>query len=145
MPDREWDSATFLFFTAALKGETNIKKIYRCKKIRRNDCQELRRAAMSRRLSALLVNLWLTPAKDEFCETGSAGFGVPFWQAGVADHIEQVSTDEGTAMTFRLSREEGLFAGTPTGANVIAALRLAERLGPRGMKYLRTYGAKLGS
>jgi cysteine synthase A len=49
-------------------------------------------------------------------------------------------------MTKRLAREEGLFAGTSTGANVIAALRLAERLGPdatvvtvlcdTGMKYL---------
>lgn len=55
-------------------------------------------------------------------------------------------------MALRLAREEGLFAGTSTGANVIAALRLAERLGPgatvvtvmcdTGMKYLRTYGAK---
>ena len=50
-------------------------------------------------------------------------------------------------MTLRLAREEGLFAGTSTGANVIAALRLAEQLGPgativtvmcdTGMKYLR--------
>ena len=49
-----------------------------------------------------------------------------------------------------LAREEGLFAGTSTGANVYAALRLAERLGPdatvvtvmcdTGMKYLRTFG-----
>lgn len=59
------------------------------------------------------------------------------------------------SMVFRLAREEGLFAGTSTGANVIAALRLAEQLGPAativtvmcdtGMKYLRTYGAKLNS
>ncbi len=56
-------------------------------------------------------------------------------------------------MAFRLAREEGLFAGTSTGANVIAALRLADKLGPcatvvtvlcdTGMKYLRTYGAAL--
>jgi cysteine synthase A len=56
-------------------------------------------------------------------------------------------------MALRLAREEGLFAGTSTGANVIAALRLAEQLGDgstvvtllcdSGMKYLRTYGAKL--
>jgi cysteine synthase A len=82
-----------------------------------------------------------------------AGFIVPLWQQGVADQIEQVSTEEATAMAFRLAREEGLFAGTSTGANVIAALRLAEQLGPNasivtvmcdtGMKYLRTYGAKL--
>jgi cysteine synthase len=84
-----------------------------------------------------------------------AGFVVPLWQKNVADQIEQVSTDEATAMAFRLAREEGLFAGTSTGANVIAALRLAERLRPgativtvmcdTGMKYLRTYGTKLST
>ncbi|WP_243369828.1 PLP-dependent cysteine synthase family protein [Microvirga solisilvae] len=82
-----------------------------------------------------------------------AGYVVPLWQRSIADDIERVSTEDATAMAFRLAREEGLFAGTSTGANVIAALRLAERLGPQativtvmcdtGMKYLRTFGAKL--
>jgi cysteine synthase len=75
-----------------------------------------------------------------------AGFVVPLWQDGIADQIDQVSTAEAMAMTLRLAREEGLFAGTSTGGNVIAALRLAEQLGPgstvvtvmcdTGMKYL---------
>ena len=75
-----------------------------------------------------------------------AGFIVPLWQENTADQIEQVSTEEAKAMVVRLAREEGLFAGTSTGANVIAALRLAEQLGPdatvatimcdTGMKYL---------
>jgi len=75
-----------------------------------------------------------------------AGFVVPLWQDGIADLIEQTSTEEAGAMSRRLAREEGLFAGTSTGANVIAALRLAEQLGPAstivtvmcdtGMKYL---------
>jgi cysteine synthase A len=75
-----------------------------------------------------------------------AGFVVPLWQQGIADQIEQVSTEEAMAMANRLAREEGLFAGTSTGANVIAALRVAEQLGPdattvtvmcdTGMKYL---------
>jgi len=75
-----------------------------------------------------------------------AGFVVPLWHEGIADRIEQVSTEDAVAMTVRLAREEGLFAGTSTGANVIAALRLAEQLGPdativtvmcdTGMKYL---------
>lgn len=82
-----------------------------------------------------------------------AGFVVPLWSKALADHIERISTEEALAMAFRLAREEGLFAGTSTGANVIAALRLAEQLGPRatvvtvlcdtGMKYLRTYGDML--
>jgi cysteine synthase A len=33
-------------------------------------------------------------------------------------------------MTLRLSRDEGIFAGISTGANVVGAHRLAERLGP---------------
>jgi cysteine synthase len=82
-----------------------------------------------------------------------AGFVVPLWQEGIADQIEQVSTDEATEMALRLAREEGLFGGTSTGGNVIAALRLAEQLGPdativtvmcdTGMKYLKTYRSKI--
>jgi cysteine synthase len=84
-----------------------------------------------------------------------AGFVVPLWHAGVADTIKKVSTEEAIAMAFRLAREEGIFAGASTGANVIAALRLAEELGPQatvvtivcdtGMKYLHTYAARLGA
>jgi len=33
-------------------------------------------------------------------------------------------------MTSRLAREDGVFAGISTGANVVGAHRLAERLGP---------------
>ena len=58
-----------------------------------------------------------------------AGFVVPLWRPGLADRIELVSTAEAKAMSGRLAREEGIFAGTSTGANVIAALRLAEQLG----------------
>jgi cysteine synthase len=75
-----------------------------------------------------------------------AGFRVPLWEDGVADQIELVSTAEAKAMALRLAREEGLFAGTSTGANVIAALRVAGQLGcdatlvtimcDTGMKYL---------
>jgi cysteine synthase A len=75
-----------------------------------------------------------------------AGYVVPLWSAEAADRIERVSTEEAAAMAQRLAREEGLFGGTSTGANVVAALRLAEQLGPEttvvtvmcdtGMKYL---------
>lgn len=75
-----------------------------------------------------------------------AGFVVPLWRAGAADRIERVSTSEAAAMASRLAREEALFAGTSTGGNVVAALRLGERLGSdatvvtimcdTGMKYL---------
>jgi cysteine synthase A len=62
--------------------------------------------------------------------------------------IEPVSTAEAEAMARRLAREEALFAGTSTGANVVAALRVANRLGSgatvatlasdSGLKYLST-------
>jgi cysteine synthase A len=75
-----------------------------------------------------------------------AGFVVPLWRAGLADRIETVSTEEASAMALRLAREEGLFGGTSTGGNVVAALRVAEQLEPgstvvtvmcdTGMKYL---------
>lgn len=76
------------------------------------------------------------------------GFVPPRWRAGLADEIQAVSTAEAKAMARRLAREEAIFAGTSTGANVVAALRLAERLGPgrtvatlacdSGLKYLST-------
>lgn len=82
-----------------------------------------------------------------------AGFVVPLWQNDVADGIERVSTEAARAMALRLAREEGLFAGLSTGANVIAALKLAESLGPgatvvsvmcdTGMKYFGSYRAAL--
>lgn len=82
-----------------------------------------------------------------------AGFVVPLWKEGIADQIENVSTEEATAMALGLASEEGLFAGTSTGGNVIAALRLAEQLGPdatvvtvmcdTGMKYLKTFRTRL--
>jgi len=83
-----------------------------------------------------------------------AGFVVSLWYEGLADRIERVSTEDATAMSLRLAREEGLFGGTSTGANVVASLRLAEELGAgatvvtilcdTGMKYLHTYRAALG-
>jgi cysteine synthase A len=79
-----------------------------------------------------------------------AGFVVPLWSEEIAEAIERVSTEEATAMQLRLAREEGLFAGTSTGVNVIAALRLAEGLGSgatvvtvmcdTGMKYSKSLG-----
>ncbi|MFO0991890.1 MAG: cysteine synthase family protein [Hyphomicrobiales bacterium] len=75
-----------------------------------------------------------------------AGYVVPLWRADLADRIERVSTDEAMTMAQGLAREEGLFGGTSTGANVVAALRVAETLPAgstivtmmcdTGMKYL---------
>jgi cysteine synthase A len=70
------------------------------------------------------------------------------WEADLVNEIMTVSTSEAKAMARRLTREEGLFAGTSSGANVVAALRLAQRFGPKatvatilvdsGLRYLST-------
>jgi cysteine synthase A len=76
------------------------------------------------------------------------GYTPPLWDPSVIDEILPVPTEDAKAMTRRLAREEGLFAGTSSGANVIAAIQVAERLGPdarvvtlmcdSGLKYLST-------
>jgi len=88
------------------------------------------------------------PSGSHKIEGTGAGFVVPLWRAGIANEIQTVSTQEAMETARRLAREEGLFAGTSTGANVAAALRVAARLGgghtvvtiavDSGMKYLST-------
>ncbi len=65
-----------------------------------------------------------------FLIQGWTGNVMPHWDAGRVDHLESISDDEAVEMTRRLAAEEGIFAGISTGANVVGAHRLAERLGP---------------
>lgn len=76
------------------------------------------------------------------------GYTPPLWDASIVDEVIAVPTADAKAMARRLAREEALFAGTSSGANVIAALQVAERLGPdatvvtlmvdSGLKYVGT-------
>lgn len=76
------------------------------------------------------------------------GFVPPGWRPDDVDEIQSATTEEAVEMCRRLAREEGIFAGTSSGLNVIAALRVAERLGPdatvatimidSGLRYLST-------
>jgi cysteine synthase A len=58
------------------------------------------------------------------------GYTPPLWEPALVDEIVPVKTDEAKEMARRIAREEALFAGTSSGANVIAAVRVAEKLGP---------------
>ena len=69
-------------------------------------------------------------AQGPFLIQGWTGFVMPHWNPEKVDHLEPIEDDEAIEMTVRLAREEGIFAGISTGANVVGAHRLAERLGP---------------
>ena len=76
------------------------------------------------------------------------GYTPPLWEPTLVDEIVPVGTDDAKEMARRLAREEALFAGTSSGANVVAAILVARRLGPgatvvtlmadSGLKYLST-------
>jgi len=82
------------------------------------------------------------PAESAVLQGGTAGphkiegVGIgyipPLWEPSLVDEIVSVSTDDAKEMARRLAREEALFAGTSSGANVVAALRVAETLGRDG-------------
>jgi cysteine synthase A len=88
------------------------------------------------------------PSGSHRIEGIGIGFVPPLWEPHLVDEIEAVTTTDAWSMARRLAREEGLFAGGSSGANVVAALRVAECLGPgatfvtilcdSGLRYLST-------
>jgi cysteine synthase A len=65
-----------------------------------------------------------------FLIQGWTGTVMPHWDPSRVDHVEPIEDGEAVEMTSRLARDEGIFAGISTGANVVGAHRLADRLGP---------------
>ena len=76
------------------------------------------------------------------------GYTPPLWEPSLVDDVIAVKTDDAKQMTRVLAREEALFAGTSSGANVIAAIQVGQKLGPdatvvtvmvdSGLKYVNT-------
>ena len=76
------------------------------------------------------------------------GFIPPLWKDASVDEIIRITTQEAKETSRRLAKEEGLVAGTSSGANIAAAIKIAETLPPEktivtllvdsGLKYLST-------
>jgi cysteine synthase len=71
--------------------------------------------------------------RGSFAIQGWMGDVPPAYDAELVDEVEAIADEEAIAMTVRLAREEGIFAGISSGANAAAAVRLAERLGPNAV------------
>ena len=98
----------------------------------------------------------LEPSTSPFLTTGTggphrvegtaAGFWPPHLKQGTYDEVRVIDENDGRAMAKRIAREEGVFAGTSSGVNIVAAINLARELGPgkvvatvavdTGLKYL---------
>ena len=98
----------------------------------------------------------LEPSTSAFLTTGTggphrvegtaAGFWPPHLVKGSYDEARAIDEDAGRAMARRAAKEEGVFAGTSTGLNLVGALAVARELGPghvvatvavdSGLKYL---------
>jgi cysteine synthase A len=71
--------------------------------------------------------------RGTFLIQGWTGLVMPHWNPESVDHVEPIGDEEALEMTRRLARDEGVFAGISTGANVVGAHRLADRLGPEAV------------
>ncbi len=65
-----------------------------------------------------------------FIEGVAGGYVPPLLRDAPIDRVEKVASADALAMARRLSREFGLLVGTSSGANIVAALRLAAARGP---------------
>jgi cysteine synthase len=115
-------------------------------------------ATVLKRHNARIKNVVVEPAESAVLLGRPAGahriegIGIgrvpPLWEPGLVDDILTVSTADAMTMARRMAREEGLFAGTSSGANVVAAIQVARKLGPSasvvtlmvdsGLKYVAT-------
>jgi cysteine synthase A len=112
-------------------------------RVLREALPEVRRVAIEPEESAVLSG---REAGTHRIEGGGVGFWPPLLDEGDLDEVRTVPTAEAMDMARRAAREEGLWSGPSTGANLKIALDLARELGPgkrvvtplvdSGLKYL---------
>ncbi len=86
------------------------------------------------------------PAGSHMIEGGGVGFVPPLITPDSYDRLDAVSTEDAFATARTLARTEGVWTGPSGGASILAATRLARKLGPghtvvtlqpdSGLKYL---------
>jgi cysteine synthase len=110
----------------------------------RDRLPDVRRVAVEPAESAVLSG---RPAGTHRIEGGGAGFVPPLLDPDRdVDEVRAVPTEEAFAMARRAARQDGVWSGPSTGANLVAALAVARELGPghrvvtvavdSGLKYL---------
>jgi cysteine synthase len=109
----------------------------------RTSVPSLHRVAVEPAESAILAG---GQSGTHHIEGGGAGFWPPLLEESDLDEIIPVATEDAFAMAREAARAEGIFSGPSTGANLLAARAVAERLGPgkrvvttqvdSGLKYL---------
>jgi cysteine synthase len=76
------------------------------------------------------------------------GYKPPLWDPALVDEVLSVKTSDAKEMARQLAQKEGIFAGTSSGGNVHASIRVAKKFGPdatvvtlmidSGLKYMST-------
>jgi cysteine synthase A len=104
---------------------------------------DVHRVAIEPEESAVLSG---RPPGTHRIEGGGVGFRPPLLEPEMYDEVQTVSTADAFGMARRAAREEGIWTGPSGGANLVVALRLAQRLGAghrvvtiqpdSGLKYL---------
>jgi cysteine synthase A len=102
-------------------------------------------AAAFRERGAKVECVLVEPASEQHrIQGGGYGMELPMLERARPDRVVTVTDEEAIECARRLAREEGIFAGFSSGANVVAALRLAQGktvvtvINDSGLKYLST-------